>query len=70
VYKDYSAELTRRGLWHSALVGGVANIWGNLLQKSEHGGSNPYKIKDQIKCYSLFFENRFLKSYESRKIVE
>ncbi len=66
-YKDYNEELTRRGLWHSALAGGVANIWGNLLPEPDHGGSNPYAIKDQIKTYSLFFKNRFLKSYKSRE---
>jgi hypothetical protein len=29
--KDYTMEMTRRGLWHSAMAGGVANIWGNLV---------------------------------------
>jgi hypothetical protein len=31
--KDYTAELVRRGLWHSAMAGGVANIWGNLTAR-------------------------------------
>jgi len=60
-YKDYNEDLTRRGLWHSAMAGGVANIWGNLLPDSDNGGSRPYKIKEQIKTYSQFFEHRFLK---------
>jgi hypothetical protein len=64
-YKDYSPELTRRGLWHSAMAGGVANIWGNLLPNDDHEGSRPYEIKDQIKTYSRFFANRFLKEMES-----
>ena len=69
-YKDYNEELTRRGLWHSAMAGGVANIWGNLLPKEDNGGSQPYRIKEQIKTYSLFFENRFLKEFESRRNEE
>ena len=76
-YKDYWPELTRRGLWHSAMAGGVANIWGNLLPHSENDlGSRPYDnrvkgtrlgkaytvdIKHQIKTYAQFFEDRFLK---------
>jgi hypothetical protein len=60
-YKDYTPELTRRGLWHSAMAGGVANIWGNLLPDDHQEGSQPYDIKEQIKTYSRFFENRFLK---------
>ena len=65
VYKDYSEELTRRGLWHSAMAGGVANIWGNLLPEEDEGGSQPYAIKDQIKTYARFFEDRFLKEMET-----
>ncbi|MFP4173504.1 MAG: DUF5060 domain-containing protein [Candidatus Hydrogenedentota bacterium] len=79
-YKDYSPELTRRGLWHSAMAGGVANIWSNLLPSSAEGGSRPYDnraegsfggtpyvvdIKHQIKTYSRFFENRFLPEMQS-----
>lgn len=66
-YKDYSEEFTRRGLWHSALAGGVANIWGNLLPEDDQGGSRPYHIKQQIKTYALFFEDRFLKDMQSQK---
>jgi len=40
--KDYTPKLTRRGLWHSMMAGGVGNIWGNLLPESDHGGSQPY----------------------------
>lgn len=76
-YKDYWPELTRRGFWHSAMAGGVANIWGNLLPHSENElGSRPYDngakghtgdrrftvdVKHQIKTYARFFEDRFLK---------
>ena len=63
--KDYTEELTRRGLWHSTMAGGVANIWGYLVG-STHGGSMPYPIKQQIKTYSTFFNDkrRFLKGME------
>lgn len=80
-YKDYWPELTRRGLWHSAMAGGVANIWGNLLPHSENElGSHPYDneakgvigdgtvavdIKHQIKTYARFFEDRFFREMES-----
>ena len=65
-YKDYNQELTRRGLWHSAFAGGVANIWGHLLPDKDHGGSHSYAsgtvgIKHQIKTYAEFFKRRFLK---------
>jgi len=71
-YKDYNQELTRRGLWHSALAGGVANIWGNLLPDSDHGGSRSYTagtihIKLQIKTYADFFHKRFLVDMETFK---
>ncbi|MFP4622164.1 MAG: DUF5060 domain-containing protein [Bacteroidales bacterium] len=64
-YKDYNPELTRHGLWHSAMAGGVANIWGNLLPDDAQEGSRPYDIKEQIKTYSRFFENRFHKEMVS-----
>ncbi|MCU0574682.1 MAG: DUF5060 domain-containing protein [Syntrophobacteraceae bacterium] len=58
--KDYSLEETRRGLWRSAMAGGVANIWGYLLRGgSNDGGSGPYPNKDQIKTYARFFDERF-----------
>ncbi len=60
--KDYTEKLTRRGLWHSTLAGGVANIWGNLVGGSKHGGSAPYPHPHWIKTYSSFFEHRFLKN--------
>lgn len=80
-FKDYTPELTRRGFWHSAMAGGVANIWGNLLPHNQNDhGSEPYDnkatlevggatvtidMKDEIKTYSRFFENRFLKEMDS-----
>jgi hypothetical protein len=77
-HKDYDEELTRRGLWHSAMAGGVANIWGNFLPHDEEIdyntlntlGSKPYRNKDQIKTYSMFFKNRFLKDFKSKKAGE
>ncbi len=60
--KDYTEVLTRRGLWHSTMAGGVANIWGNLIHESAGGGSGPYEHHEWIKTNSRFFENRFLKN--------
>ena len=60
--KDYTAEETRRGLWHSTMAGGVANIWGNLLPPDGKKGATrdalPYPNKDQIKTYFVFFNNK------------
>ncbi len=68
VAKDYNSDHTRRGLWHSTMAGGVANIWGNLVRddgsdQPSEGGSRPYSIKEQIKTYSTFFfdKKRFRK---------
>ena len=62
-YKDYTADLTVRGLWHSVMAGGVANIWGNLLPEDDRGGSRPYPpgVKEQIKTHARFWERRFLR---------
>ncbi len=40
--KDYTPEMTIRGLWHSTMPGGVANIWGNLLPARDVQASRPY----------------------------
>lgn len=64
--KDYDTLLTRRGLWHSTMAGGVANIWGCLISESSpeinHSSSLPYPNKNQIKTYSVYFNDhcRFL----------
>lgn len=57
--KDYSLQRTRRGLYHSTMAGGVANIWG-IDPELSPGGLFPNK--DQLKTYALFFdrERRFL----------
>ncbi len=60
--KDYDMERTRRGLWHSALAGGVANIWGHLHNSIDGGAaSGPFPRPEWIKTNSVFFESRFLK---------
>ncbi len=57
--KDYNEELTRRGLYHSTMAGGVANIWGVHPDRSPGG---LHSNKDQLKTYSVFFDDhgRFL----------
>jgi len=58
--KDYDLVMTRRGLWHSAMAGGVANIWGNYLpEPPASGASLPYPNPDWIKTNALFFADRF-----------
>ena len=57
--KDYTFEMTRRGLWHATMAGGVANIWGNLLNPRDDGMSHPYPNKEQIKTWSRFWKDRF-----------
>jgi lysophospholipase L1-like esterase len=65
--KDYSPEDTRRGLWHSTMAGGVANIWGNYATDGNSENiSEPYPNQAQIKTYSQFFfdNGRFLADME------
>lgn len=66
--KDYTMEETRWGLWRSAMAGGVANIWGNLLGASgaNEGITNsaPYPNPEWIQTYARFFENRFFVDME------
>lgn len=70
--KDYlDPYMVVRGLWHSTMAGGVANIWGNLSAEGNEGGSLPFntgriqgvpvRVKEQIKTYARFFfaERRF-----------
>ena len=65
-YKDYTEEETRRGLWHSTMAGGVANIWGNLLDANGNTVSTPqpYPNPEYIKTNSDFFKGRFVKELE------
>ncbi|MHC4740574.1 MAG: penicillin acylase family protein [Planctomycetota bacterium] len=59
--KDYDFEMTRRGLWHSTMAGGAANIWGNLLDPRPDGMTHPYPNRRQVKTWSLFWKDRFEK---------
>jgi len=64
--KNYTLKQTRRGLWHSTMAGGAANIWGNLTRPdgshTKGGQSHPYPNAEQLKTYSVFFfdNHRFL----------
>ncbi len=66
--KDYDFDMTRRGLWHSTMAGGVANIWGNLLgdesSNTGDGASLPYPNADQILTYATFWDDRFMVDME------
>lgn len=62
--KDYSPDDTRRGLWRSAMAGGVANIWGYLLPDDDLGGSRAYPNRHQIRTYADFFAPRPLNGME------
>jgi hypothetical protein len=59
--KDYDFDMTRRGLWHSTMAGGAANIWGNLLDPRPDGMSHPYPNRHQILTWSRFWKDRFRK---------
>ena len=63
-YKAYTMDMTRRGMWHSTLAGGVANIWGNLTVDATDINmglktSQNYPNPEQIKTYSDFWNGRF-----------
>jgi len=71
-FKDYNDDLTRRGLWHSTMAGGVGNLWADM---SCHGegkdesenyvlhrlGGCKYSEKGQkwIKTHSELLRNHF-----------
>lgn len=57
--KDYDFELTRRGLWHSAIAGGVANIWGHKPASAQF--SVPYPNKSAIRTYRATIDRYFEK---------
>ena len=60
--KDYDEEETRRGLWHSTIAGGVANIWGDLTDDTGTRVSRTYANKGEIKTHFSFWQNRFVSS--------
>ncbi len=64
--KDYSMEEVRRGLYHSTMAGGVANIWGVQLKKAPDTKRDRSEYKSEvfpnpewIKTYSDVFNMRF-----------
>ena len=59
--KDYDFDMIRRGLWHSTMAGGAANIWGNLLNPRPDGMSHPFANKERILTWSRFWKDRFRK---------
>lgn len=59
--KHYSPQEIRRGLYHSTLAGGVANIWGHLEDGGSHElGSAPFPNRGQIRTYFELVRGRFL----------
>jgi hypothetical protein len=59
--KDYDLDMTRRGLWHSTMAGGAANIWAYLIDPPKDGSSGTYPNREQIRTYARFWKNRFRK---------
>ncbi|HAK94688.1 MAG TPA: hypothetical protein DCM87_06715 [Planctomycetes bacterium] len=59
--KDYTPDMTRRGLWDSTMAGGAGNIWAYLIDPPADGSSAVYPNKEQIRTYSRFWKNRFRK---------
>ena len=66
--KDYTFAEMARGMWHSAMVGGVANIWGNLTSDgSTHdprineaeAPSSSFPNGDELRTYRTFVDNYF-----------
>lgn len=60
--QHYTAEETLHGLWHSAIAGGIANIWGH--RPAGQTFSEPYPNKAAIKTYSQFIEAYFTANME------
>ncbi len=66
--KDYQFSEMRRGMWHSAIAGGVANIWGNLTSDGVNHdprineGEAPSSLLpngDQLRTYRAFVDRYF-----------
>ena len=56
-FKDYDEPMTRRGLWHSTLAGGAANIWGHQSPiPNDDGSSNAYNNKHWMKTAGVFWK--------------
>lgn len=55
--RDYDSTQTRQGLWHSAMAGGVANIWGHQPEGEEF--SAPYPNKAALRTYNQFMGSTF-----------
>lgn len=55
--KDYTPEMVRRGMWHSMMAGGVANIWGYMPGAT--GESEPFPNREQLKTYATFHDRYF-----------
>jgi hypothetical protein len=61
--KHYNPEQIRRGLYHSTFAGGVANIWGYLIDGGSHElGSAAFPNRGQLRTYFEFVRGRFLES--------
>ena len=67
--KDYDLDMTRRGLWHSTMARGVANIWGYLGEEKADGASLPYPNREQIRTYATFFESRSIIALEPNDAI-
>jgi hypothetical protein len=57
-------QMTRRGLYHSAMAGGVANIWGNLDGSTHERGSAPYPNPEWIRTYATIFNQHFTRDVQ------
>ena len=66
--KDYVFSEMRRGMWHSAMAGGVANIWGNLTSDNVNhdprineaeAPSSGFPNGDELRTYRRFVDTYF-----------
>jgi hypothetical protein len=64
--KDYTMQMMRRGLWHSTMAGGAANIWGVLaaLPPDCHCARQGFPRPDWVKTWAEFWKNRFLRDLQ------
>jgi predicted amidohydrolase len=50
--KDYDETMTRRGIWHSYLAGGVGNIWGKMLPGQRTENKSDHEPEQQFYPYA------------------
>ena len=60
--RNFDEDRARRTLWHAAMAGGAATIWGQTDEDGnwDAAGSLPLNAREQFRVFASFWEDRFL----------